>query len=83
MQTVETTTSSPNSTNAVLAAGWIPVAEKLPPEHEKVLVQFGDQNILIGIMDSNDQWAIFWSDGIKADDPDRPIAYWMPLPACR
>jgi hypothetical protein len=59
MQTVETTTSSPNSTNAVLAAGWIPVAEKLPPEHEKVLVQFGDQNILIGIMDSNDQWAIF------------------------
>ncbi|NTS43899.1 hypothetical protein HRG84_23665 [Flavisolibacter sp. BT320] len=73
MQTVETTSSSPNSTNAVLADGWIPVAEKLPPEHEKVLVQFGDQNILIGIMDSNDQWAIFWSDGLKADDPDRPI----------
>ncbi len=28
MQTVETTTSSPNSTNAVLAAGWISVEER-------------------------------------------------------
>jgi len=83
MHTDEVTTSSRNDGNTVLAAGWITVAEKLPPEHEKVLVQFGDQNILIGIMDSNDQWAIFWSDGINADDPDRPIDYWMPLPACR
>ena len=28
MQTVETTTSSPNSTNPVLAAGWISVEER-------------------------------------------------------
>ncbi len=83
MQTVETKTSSPNSTNAMLAAGWISRNEQLPPEHEKVLVLYGDENILIGIMDSNNEFGIFWRDGIGQEDFDRPITHWMPLPACR
>lgn len=33
MQTVETTTSSPNSTNAVLVAGWISVEDSLPTKN--------------------------------------------------
>jgi hypothetical protein len=35
MQTVEKATSSPNSTNAVLADGWIPVAEKIATRTRK------------------------------------------------
>jgi hypothetical protein len=60
---------------------WCSVDEAMPDEHEKVLVQFGDQNILVGILDSNQQWTVFWSDGRNVSDPDRPIRYWMPLPA--
>jgi hypothetical protein len=60
---------------------WYSVDEVMPGEHEKVLVQFGDQNILVGIVDSNKQWTVFWSDGRNVSDPDRPIRYWMPLPA--
>jgi hypothetical protein len=60
---------------------WYSVDEVMPGEHEKVLVQFGDQNILVGILDSNQQWTVFWSDGRNISDPDRPICYWMPLPA--
>ena len=33
MKTEKTTTEIPNSTNAVLAAGWIPVAEKTKSKH--------------------------------------------------
>ena len=35
MQTVETTTSSPNSTNAVLADGWISVNDSLPSDFDE------------------------------------------------
>jgi hypothetical protein len=58
---------------------WVKASEP-PPEHEKVLVQFGDENRLIGIMDSNNQWSIYWQDGINSEDPERPIKYWMSLP---
>jgi len=61
---------------------WHEVTE-LPPEHEKVLVQYGDENdgnVLMGIMDSENRWSIFYSDGLKAEDPNRPIVKWAYLP---
>ncbi len=42
MQTVETTASSPNSTNAVLAAGWISVDNQLPNDGDYVLIYAGN-----------------------------------------
>ena len=56
---------------------------ELPPEHEKVLVQYGDENdgnVLMGIMDSENRWSIFYSDGLKAEEPNRPIVKWAYLP---
>ncbi|HRB44200.1 MAG TPA: DUF551 domain-containing protein [Niabella sp.] len=38
MQKVGTTTSSPNSTNAVLAAGWISVEKELPKKNGYYIV---------------------------------------------
>ena len=58
---------------------WHEVAE-LPPEHEKVLVQYGDDSVLMGIMDSENKWSVFWSDGLKNEDPDRPVVKWAYLP---
>lgn len=37
MQTVETTTLSPNSINAVLAAGWISMNDAVPPYNTGVI----------------------------------------------
>jgi hypothetical protein len=59
---------------------WISVKDRLPNEHEKVLVLFGGDNILIGIMDSNNEWFVFYSDGRNIEDFERPISHWMPLP---
>ena len=58
---------------------WHEVTE-LPPEHEKVLVQYGDDSVLMGIMDSENKWSVFWSDGLKNEDPDRPVVKWAYLP---
>jgi len=59
---------------------WVSVNESLAPEHVNVLVQFGDENVLVGVMDENEQWAIYYSDGRKGEDPDRPVLYWRELP---
>jgi hypothetical protein len=60
--------------------GWISVDKQLPPEHEKVIVQFGEQNVLMGIMDSNNKWCVFWSDGLNEMDNERPITHWRLSP---
>lgn len=47
MQTVETTTSSPNSTNAVLAAGWISMNDAVPPYNTGVIIT--DKNGVVSL----------------------------------
>lgn len=59
---------------------WIPINEKLPGEHEKVVVMLSDENVLMGVMGTNEHWAIFWSDGLNDLDYERPVTHWMPLP---
>jgi len=46
------------------------------------LVRLDDDIYLIGVMDSNNEWGIYWSDGRNAEDPERPVTHWMPIPAC-
>jgi hypothetical protein len=58
---------------------WTSV-ETLPDEHEKVLVRYGDDSVLIGIIDSDNKWSVFWSDGLRGQDTDRPITHWAFLP---
>lgn len=60
---------------------WVSVNDGKLPEHEKVLVKFGGDTVLIGICDSQKEWGIYWMDGQGGEDPDRPVTHWMPLPA--
>jgi len=59
--------------------GWTRVEDGLPDEHEKVLVLLETDIVLMAIMGAN-EWAIYWSDGIKGEDTERRITHWMPLP---
>lgn len=59
---------------------WINVLNKLPDEHVNVLVHLDTGIILIGIIDSDYSWGIYYSDGRNIEDPDRPVTHWMPLP---
>lgn len=75
MQTVETTTSSPNSTNAVLAAGWVSVDEQLP------LDDYNNQfRLLCYYPQGNDvgsNYKIVWTFNFKHEIG---VSHWMPLP---
>lgn len=66
--------------DSLLKYGWIPRNERLPPENEKILVLFADEVILMGIMDSNKEFSIFWRNGIGREYNETPITHWMPLP---
>src|SRR6187551_1502371 len=78
-----------NDYNAIKAAmtewaslnrqGWTRVEDGLPGRFVKVLVQFGQQIILIGEVAANG-WVVYWSDGLGAEHPERRIEYWMPIP---
>ena len=61
---------------------WRDIDKEMPPEHEKVLVLLPDDLQLMAQMDSNGGWGIYWADGQKPMDNDRPVLKWMPLPAC-
>lgn len=58
---------------------WHEVGE-LPPEREKVIVGLEDGTVLMGIMDSENRWAIFYSDGLIRADISRPVIKWAYLP---
>ena len=59
---------------------WIAIKHRLPPEHENVLVRLDGDTFLIGIMDSNNRWSIYWSDGRHNESLDRPVTHWMEIP---
>jgi hypothetical protein len=61
---------------------WREISKEMPPEHENVLVRLDGGTYLMGVMDSNNEWGIYWSDGRNAEDPDRPVTHWMPILAC-
>jgi hypothetical protein len=96
MQTVETTTSSPNSTNAVLAAGWIELQKQKPLKENEYLLYCEVFEDIIG-QEGNTQKFMevgYW-DGEKfntaygkdGDDLKKSeIKFWSELPcppACR
>lgn len=58
---------------------WIPVKERLPEPHTKVLVKFGTDSILIGILNDDKKWALFFSDGINSESECRPITHWREI----
>ena len=58
------------------ALEWISVDEELPPEHENVLVKLSTDTVLMGIMDSSNEWGIYYSDGRNIEDTDRPVTHW-------
>jgi hypothetical protein len=60
---------------------WRDLRYEMPPEHENVLVKLDGDTYLMGVMDSNNEWGIYWSDGRNVEDPDRPVTHWMPIPA--
>ena len=85
MQTVETTTSSPNSTNAVLPAGWISVNDDLPKSKTHVWVWIGGlvNQPVKHFYTSKGKW-------LNMETIILPkyyeVEFWMPLavaPACR
>lgn len=61
---------------------WRDIDKEMPPEHEKVLVLLPDDIQLMAQIDSNGGWGIYWADGQKPMDNDRPVLKWMPLSAC-
>ena len=82
---------SPSNANAVLAAGWIPVGEKLPDLDTRCLIVEADGNIQIC-----NYCKSFWnyprnSIGFLDEQDEQPSmcspTHWMPLPdvasACR
>ena len=87
MQTVETTTSSPNSANAVLAAGWISGSE-IPSHTNDVIAEVLDGTFFMARYYHDTKWNFYFSDtGLKPDDTRRmKVVRWLPLerlPACR
>jgi hypothetical protein len=78
--------TSKNNETAQLGIGavmcWRDLRDEMPPEHENVLVRLDGDTYLMGIMDSNNEWGIYWSDGRNAEDPERRVTHWMPIPAC-
>lgn len=78
MQTVETTTSSPNSTNALLPAGWISVEDKLPAKNGYYITWciMPNEPGLIHYHKSTG-----WQNGFY----DERVTHWMEIvpPACR
>lgn len=86
MQTVETTTSSPNSTNALLAAGWISVNDRLPENsgwgNDTVLFWSKKHGFwMVGCYDYEfSNWTRQpWERGYESLSFD-DVTYWMPLP---
>lgn len=80
MQTVETTTSSPNSTNAVLNEGWISVKEKLPESGENVLIHHKQYGIGIGYCIPLDGSFAGSFHGVPVIDESKQTTHWMKLP---
>lgn len=83
MQTVETTTSSPNRTNAVLAAGWISLNEQLPNAGQKV-------DLWLVPADEEKSYRISWTWEKESTAEIKisgcKVTHWMPFvapPACR
>ena len=60
--------------------GWVRVEDGELPEHETVLVKIGDDTILLGICNSEKEWAIYYADGRQWESVDRPVTHWQPLP---
>jgi hypothetical protein len=96
MQTVETITSSPNNTNAVLAAGWIELQKQKPLKEneyllycevfEDIIGQEGNtQNFMeVGYWDGKKFNTAYGKDG--DDLKESEIKFWSELPcppACR
>ena len=82
MQTVETTTSSPNSTNAVLAAGWISVEDNLPPKNGRYLVTCDNHLYSPYVCVYSTEYGSQYHWNIPAGR----VTHWMELPlppACR
>lgn len=91
MQTVEITTSSPNSTNAVLPAGWMPI-DTAPKDGTQILVYSKDEGIMWVSWDTEEVyypgckprkcWCVPGSHqdeqggAYTADNP----THWMPMP---
>ena len=79
-ETNNTPQNPPLQQTAVMC--WREISKEMPPEHEIVLVRLDGDTYLMGVMDSNNEWAIYWSDGRNAEDPERPVTHWTPIPAC-
>jgi hypothetical protein len=60
---------------------WISVNDKLPGERERVLCLYEDDYALIGFVDINGSFTLYWADGKATEDEDRPVTHWMPLPS--
>lgn len=61
--------------------GWVRVEDEEAPEHEMLLVKFGDDIILTGIYNEQKEWAIYYKDGCKSEDVDKPVTHWHKLPS--
>lgn len=59
---------------------WVNVKNQLPDTDEKVLIQYGDENVHIGRIDKDGNWWIYWMHGLDRMDVDLPITHWMELP---
>lgn len=58
---------------------WISISERLPECHTKVIIYYND-NQSLGIYDELDEWNVFYSNGLKTENPANKITHWMPLP---
>lgn len=60
---------------------YVPVSvqEELPDEHINVPVLLNGETMLTGIMDSNNDWAIYYADGRNVEDfgNGRPVTHWL------
>ena len=91
---VEATTSNPNSTNALLVAGWVSVNDKLPDNENSLsndVVLFWSKKDgfpMVGCYDYEfSNWTrLPWEKGYKSL-PFNDVTHWMPLlerpSACR
>ena len=64
--------------------GWIPVSERLPKDHENVLIYLSSNQITIGLYNSHRlpfmDKPIGWGADSSHDWSSDDVAAWMPLP---
>ena len=67
----------------IRAQRWIPVAERLPPRKEPVLICFMDGKMEVGFWHDQDEDFTYWcgcvNDGYL-EELDCDPTHWMPLP---